>query len=114
MERCLCQTTRGNTSSYNAMSTSRGSVAQYVRSLSTLSAARFRLARSKYGQIQIRRCCCSSCRYSFSHPIFSMPVVCPGWVIGNLEALAGAKSGHILAGMLIEFILVDLVLFRIL
>lgn len=48
MERCLSQTTRGNTGTYNATNASRGSVAQFVRSLSTMSASRFRLARSKF------------------------------------------------------------------
>ncbi len=36
-------------------------------------------------------------KYYSSH--FNLSIVCPGWVIGNLEALAGAKPGHILAGM---------------
>jgi hypothetical protein len=93
MERCLAQTTRGNFGSYNALNTLRGSVAQFARSLNTVATSRFRLARSKFGRISIL--CDKMC--IFSHVMLC--IVCPGWVIGNLEALAGAKSGHILAGM---------------
>lgn len=82
----------GNT--YSAMNTFRGSVSRFIGSLTSQAEPRFRLARSKFDLHQlllseiIRNCFLTPCPF----------VVCPGWVIGNLEALAGAKPGHIVAG----------------
>lgn len=36
--------------------------------------------------------------FSFLHSDAIFSLVCPGWVIGSLEALAGAKPGQIIAG----------------
>jgi hypothetical protein len=93
MERYASDTMSRAGNSYSAMNTFRGSISRFVGSLNNHAAPRFRLARSKLG---LNRC------FNFWHitPLtFYRIIVCPGWVIGNLEALAGAKPGHILAGM---------------
>lgn len=93
MERFASDTMSRAGNSYNAMNTFRGSISRFVGNLNNHAAPRFRLARSKF----------TLNRY-FNHRnvtalTFYQILVCPGWVIGNLEALAGAKPGHILAGM---------------
>jgi hypothetical protein len=84
MERFASDTMSRAGNSYNAMNTFRGSISRFVGNLNNHAAPRFRLARSKF---------------TLNRLTFYLIIVCPGWVIGNLEALAGAKPGHILAGM---------------
>ena len=93
MERIASDTMSRAGNSYTTMNTFRGSISRFVGSMNNHASSRFRLARSKSS---VNRCC--KLLRKITRLTSSRFIVCPGWVIGNLEALAGAKPGHILAG----------------